>query len=226
MTEIKICGITREDDALHCIEAGAAALGFVFYPQSPRYVSPKRAREIAAVLPREAVTVGVFVNEKPDKVKEVYREASLGLVQLHGEESPDYMSALGGIPVVKTLFRQEDLAGYASFPQPLRAFLVDTRGESPGGTGRASDWPLARSLARSYPTILAGGINPDNVTAALDAVRPQALDVNSGVEESPGKKDHGLVTALMKKIKQVKITDAGPGRIFIPGYPAPTEEHK
>ncbi len=191
MGRIKICGITNKEDALLAAELGAQALGFIFYPKSPRSLTPEAARQIIAQLPPLVLSVGVFVNEAAAVVLEVAETARLDWVQLHGEEPPEYCRHLGrnvlkAIPVQdrSSLDRMEPYRG------SVRAFLLDTqKAGQKGGTGETFDWSLARQ-ARDYgPIVLAGGLTPENVAAAIREASPLAVDVASGVEASPGKKD-------------------------------------
>jgi len=199
---VKICGLTDPEDARLAAALGAHALGFIFYPPSPRSVSPEQAREIIRQLPPFVLTVGVFVDEELDAVREIAALAGLDWVQLHGNESPDYCRALGR-RVIKG-FRvqgEETLPLLAPYRGVVQAFLLDTyRPGLPGGTGETFDWQLAHR-ARDYgPIILAGGLTPDNVAEAIRAARPQAVDVASGVEAAPGKKDPAKLRAFMEAV--------------------------
>lgn len=201
LTRIKICGITNREDALCAVDAGADALGFVFYEQSPRYVLPERVREIISLLPPFVTTVGLFVNASSDTIRQTMRMAGLGVVQLHGDESPEDCH-LNRYPVIKAMrVRDADsLAGVDRFR--VSALLLDAWNDQHyGGTGESFDWQLAKSLTARQPLILAGGLNPDNVAAAIRVVNPYGVDVSSGVEERPGHKDH---TKLRKFIQQVR----------------------
>lgn len=187
---VKICGITRLEDAEAAVEAGADAIGLVFYPKSPRFVGAlERARKIAeAALPFVTV-VGVFVNPSEEEVKRVAVEVPLQAVQLHGEESPEFALGLG-LPVIKA-FRPKgmrDLKGALDYP--CHAVLVDTYKQGKrGGTGEPFPWEWAKELAGKRKVILAGGLRPENVQDALDIVRPYGVDVSSGVESEPGVKE-------------------------------------
>jgi phosphoribosylanthranilate isomerase len=184
---IKICGITRLTDALHAVHHGATALGFVFWPHSPRYVTPERAAEIIAELPPTMTAVGVFVNEPVDSVRAVVARSGIGAVQLHGEEPPSYADALGW-PVLRALAVADVDAACETWPQDI-TFLLDTIDPvRRGGTGETVDWTKAAALARTRRVILAGGLTPVNVADAISAVRPYGVDVSSGVEDSPGVK--------------------------------------
>lgn len=193
------------EDALAAYEAGADALGFVFYPKSPRCVSVETAREIAKALPPFAPSVGVFVDAPMEQVKRTAERVGLRAVQLHGNETPEYAAALG-IPYIKA-FRVRDAV---DFPFEAyvgaAAFLLDAyvKGE-PGGTGRAFRWELAREACRQRRVILAGGLTPENAAKAVQTVQPHALDVSSGVEISPGVKDHAKTAAFIRTAKAVRF---------------------
>ncbi len=203
MVRVKICGITHLTDALAAVEAGVHALGFVFFPRSPRYISPDRAREIVSSLPPFVTTVGVFVDESPGYIKEILDAVGLDLVQLHGQEPPETCKAL--FPRVIKAFRlkgPEDLSRIEAYRQVVRAILLDTyRPGIPGGTGECFDWHLALSAKPfGLPLILAGGLGPNNVRQAIETVDPYGLDVSSGVEISPGRKDPQKIKALMAQL--------------------------
>ena len=206
MTRVKVCGITNLEDALAALEAGAGMLGFNFYARSPRYVAPEEVLRIVERLPEGVECVGVFVNESsPADVKRVAREAGLRTVQLHGAETPEFCRALRGLETVKALrvgpdFAPEDAAAY-----PTDAVLLDAyvAGEW-GGTGHTFDWSLARRTREAVPRLfLAGGLKPENVAAAVAAVRPFAVDVCSGVETSPGRKSLPLLRRFVEEVQEV-----------------------
>jgi len=200
---VKICGITRAEDALMAVEAGADALGFIFYPKSPRYITPEEARLIKTKLPPFVATVGVFVDEDPGRVMKIASEAGLGAVQLHGHETPAYCANMG-INVIKALRVRDEgdiraMAGYE-----VSAFLLDTYKEGQmGGTGEVFDWDLALKAVKcgKTPIILSGGLTPDNVARAVEKVRPYAVDVSSGVEVQPGVKDRDKVRDFIENVK-------------------------
>jgi len=193
---VKLCGLTREQDARLAWELGAAALGFVFHPESPRRVTAARAAVIRRALPADAFTVGVFVDRPADEVNAVAAEVGLDAVQLHGSESPETVAAVV-LPVIKAL-QPSDLADEGRLRAYGRAlFLLDARlSGRAGGTGRRADWTAAARLARHVPLILAGGLSPETVGEALAVVNPLALDLASGVESSPGIKDPARLRAL------------------------------
>jgi phosphoribosylanthranilate isomerase len=204
MVQIKICGITNIEDGLAAATAGADALGFVFHPASPRYVTPGQARRIIGALPAPVCTVGVFVNLPVVEVLQIAEMCGLDFIQLHGAETQNYCRQLRRERVIKALsFRSEDeLAAMAGYP--VRAFLVDAHDPVRfGGTGETCDWNLARKAAESYPLILAGGLRAKNIAAALATVRPLAVDVSSGVEAAPGKKDHEKIRTVIAVARQV-----------------------
>ena len=200
---VKICGITTIEDALHAVAMGADALGFVFYPASPRYISPEQAQQIIDQLPPFVSIVGLFVNAEPDQIRTIIRQCCLDVVQLHGDETPDqchYPEA----KVIKALrIREADcLNGIENYP--VSALLLDAWVEDAyGGTGQLGRWDLAAQVAQQFPVILAGGLTGDNIRIAIDAVHPYAVDVSSGVESSPGDKDPELVRDF---ICQAKVT--------------------
>lgn len=207
--KIKICGITNVEDADIAVKTGADALGFIMYRKSPRWVEPAVARSIIAGLPPFVLPVGVFVNEEAERVRTLMDECGFVLAQLHGDESAAYCQNLGR-PALKAL-RLKDrstLLALAEFQRRTnaRGFLIDTfSDQSYGGTGQTADWTLAQEAARSAPVILAGGLNPTNVAEAIRMVRPYGVDVSSGVEQSPGKKDHHKLKAFIEAARLVSV---------------------
>lgn len=204
MTKIKICGLTREQDALLCADKGADFLGFIFEPSSPRFLEPERAAAITAKI-RERETrprlVGVFRDASPDYVREIATVAGLDMVQLHGTETDDDIRAIG-IPAIKTFRVGDTLPDTTSHPG-AEWFLFDTYEERrSGGTGRRFDWSLLAMYPRTKPFLLAGGINADNVAAAISLVRPDAIDVASGVEAEPGIKDPEKIEELFHRVRR------------------------
>ena len=195
MVQVKICGITSLADAMLAAAAGADLLGFNFYPRSPRYVDPRLVREILQELSPafQVMPVGVFVNESAETIRETVAQSGVGMVQLHGEESPEFCRKLK-LRVIKALrvASAEDADQAANYE--VHALLVDSKTPAYGGSGIQPDWRLAESIARKFPrVILAGGLTPDNVAAAIAAVKPWAVDAASGVEKEPGVKDPELV---------------------------------
>ena len=201
MTQIKICGITNIEDALCAAGSRADAVGFIFHRKSPRYVAPLRVREIMAVLPATMVTVGVFVNHDADEVKRTIGKCGLDLIQLHGDESPEYCRQFPPERIIKAVSPRtpEELRALDAYD--VRAFLVDARDpERYGGTGKRADWELAARLGKTHPIILAGGLNEDNIGEALAVVNPWAVDINSGIERAPGIKDHDRLRRIVEMV--------------------------
>lgn len=198
----KVCGITRIEDARRAVELGADALGFVFYPPSPRCLDASRARGIAAELPDGVLRVGVFVDEPAVRLDELAAEVGLDLLQLCGDEPPERCRSLSR-PVVKALRLNQglDREEAEARAEPYRDCTLlldggDAGGELYGGTGQRADWRVAGWLARRRDVILAGGLRPDNVGAAIETVGPWGVDVSSGVESEPGRKDPALLEAF------------------------------
>jgi phosphoribosylanthranilate isomerase len=204
MTEVKICGITSLEDAFSACDSGADALGFIFFEKSPRYVSAKEAREIIRRLPGEIGKVGVFVNQEIHAVWKIYEHCGLDFIQLHGDESAEYAKAFPPSILIKAFApkKESDLRGLNFFR--TKAFLVDSRERNQyGGTGELSNWELAAVIQKTHAVILSGGLNPDNVEAAIASVSPEAVDVSSGVEIRPGKKDQRKVRLFVEKVRAV-----------------------
>jgi phosphoribosylanthranilate isomerase len=205
MLRIKICGITNLEDARLAVELGADALGFIFYPKSPRKVAPESARKIIAQLPPFVAAVGVFVDEAAAVVRDLAARVGLDWVQLHGQESPEYCRSLGR-RVIKG-FRVKDknfLAELEPFRGAAQALLLDTykKGQV-GGTGEIFNWHLAREAKPYGRIILAGGLTPENVAQAIATAQPDAVDVASGTEAAPGRKDPERLRAFFAEIKSV-----------------------
>ena len=203
MVKVKICGITSLKDAAMVLSNGVKILGFIFAP-SERRITPEEAREIVSRLPPFVQTVGVFVNEAPRVIREIREYCGLDLVQLHGDESPETCREL--MPFAIKAFRLKDassLANVGSYRGRVRAILFDTYAKDKrGGTGRTFDWNLAlQGKEFGLPVILSGGLTPQNIREAISTVRPFAVDLNSGVEKSPGKKCPALVQELMENIE-------------------------
>ena len=196
---VKICGITRREDAEAAVALGAQALGFVFWPNSPRYVDPFRARAIIATLPPFVSAVGLFVNQPAAHIASVASLARLGVVQLHGDESPEDAAVLGR-PVVRALSLPAAERALDRWPPRITILLDAHDPERRGGTGRTIDWDAAAAIARRRRVVLAGGLNPDNIAAAVSRVRPFGVDVSSGVESAPGIKDVGRLRALFENL--------------------------
>ena len=190
MTRVKVCGIRRIEDASLAVELGASALGFIFWPSSPRFVEPDRARDIVASLPALVGAVGVFVDQPPDFVAEVARALKLSLVQLQGREAVDEYLSLG-LRVVKAVAVTDrfDPASVDALPPAVTVLLDAHDPIRRGGTGRTIDWAVAATVSRRRPIILSGGLTAANVGAAIARVQPHMIDVSSGVESAPGQKD-------------------------------------
>ncbi len=193
---LKICGMTRVGDALHAVREGATAVGFVFWKGSPRYIEPERAGEIVAALPSTVTTVGVFVNEPVDSIRETARAAGLRMVQLHGDETPAYVEQLDQ-PVMRVVTLETVDETRRSWPPETR-LLLDSTDPSRRGAGRAVvDWSRAARVTRDQRVVLAGGLTPDNIEEAIVTVRPIGVDVASGVESAPGVKDLDKVARFL-----------------------------
>lgn len=198
--KVKICGITNLEDALAAVDYGADALGFVFYKGSPRYISTEAAKEIIRQLPPLITTVGVFVDETPERIEETFRHVPIDIAQLHGHEPPE--SCLLSRRVIKAI-RVKELSDL----EPLKryrvsAFLLDTyTPESLGGTGQIFNWDIAVAAKQFGNVILAGGLNPENIERAIRWVRPYAVDVSSGIEEEKGKKDLKKMRLFIERAK-------------------------
>ena len=206
---VKICGITNLTDARTAVRLGADALGFIFAP-SPRQIAPQTAREIIRALPPFVKTVGVFVNAAPASIRQMINDCGLDLVQLHGDESPDLCDEL--MPYTIKALRIKDESSLKigkAYHGKVRALLLDTYSkEKAGGTGKTFDWELAiRIKKQGSPIILSGGLAPANIIAAINTVRPDAVDVNSGVEERPGKKSSILMRDLMENVRQETFSE-------------------
>jgi phosphoribosylanthranilate isomerase len=194
---VKICGITRVEDARAAVDAGAGAIGFVFWPGSPRFIDPFRARQIASVLPPFVATVGVFVDQAAEHVSGVASLVRLSAVQLHGCETPAYAASLAR-PVIKAIALEDGIVG--AWPANVTILLDAHDPLKKGGTGKTIDWSAAASIAAKRPVLLAGGLTPENAGEAVARVRPFGIDVSSGVEQSPGIKNHERISALFKAI--------------------------
>lgn len=208
MTKVKVCGITNMGDAALAADLGANALGFVFYKGSPRYIRKDMAKEIIHRLPPFVSSVGVFVNEKEDRIKEISEFCCLDLLQFHGDESPDFCSHFGKrlIKAFK-IKNRKDLRSFSSYK--VSAVLLDTYYEDLyGGGGKTFNWQLASEAKRfTGRVILAGGLTPDNVLEAIQTARPYGVDVSSGVESVPGKKDYAKLKKFIKMVKKGASSD-------------------
>lgn len=203
-TRIKVCGITRPEDAQFAVAAGVDALGFIFAEKSKRRIDPDQARRIIRELPPFVEAVGVFVDSEAERVRELVAHCGLTVVQLHGRESVDFCRAME-VRVLKAFAIRPATSDreFAPYGEAVAGFLFDTWHEQlAGGTGEAFDWSLLTQFAIPRPLVLAGGLGPGNVGAAVRQVRPFAVDVNSGVEVAPGVKDHGLIAAVVREVRR------------------------
>ena len=200
---VKICGITRAEDARLAASLGATAIGFIFWPSSPRAISPLRARAIVDALPASVTTVGVFVNAGRDEIEAAADEANLQAVQLHGDETPDLARSLSR-RVIKAIPLTGDIDERVNEWPGIMLLLDAHDAARRGGTGRVVDWDRAAAIARTHDIILAGGLGPGNVADAVARVRPAGIDVSSGVESSPGIKDPGKLRALFDALAGVE----------------------
>lgn len=203
-TRVKICGITRAEDAIKAAELGVDALGLVFYEKSKRHLSIEKAQELISAIPAFVSVVGLFLDPEDDYVREVCASVELDTLQFHGKESPEQCGSYG-LPFIKAIGMRDNISlpSMAALYPKSRGFLVDSHahGEA-GGTGETFNWS---SLEKDYdfPLILAGGLGPENVAEAIATVRPWAVDLSSGVESAPGVKDHAKMAALMNEVKRV-----------------------
>ncbi len=204
IVKVKICGITNLRDARAAVAAGADLLGFVFYKKSPRYISPSKARRLISRLPRTVCKVGVFVNEDKERLKAIAAACNLDMVQLHGTETPAYVKALKGYCVIKAVRVRgcQSLEGLDRYRADF--FLLDTfRKGRFGGTGKRFAWKvLAFPAKKKAKLIVSGGLTPENVNELLRIFQPYGVDVSSGVEKAPGKKDHGKLKEFIQNVKK------------------------
>ena len=199
---VKICGITSLDDARHAADCGADALGFVFYPGSPRCIDPDQARMIIAELPPMITTVGLFVNESPARIRQTVELCGLNTVQLHGDEDPG-QCCYAPCRVIKAPRLRPGMDDSIFSAYRVSALLLDAYvPDRPGGTGQCCDWQRAKEIAARHRVILAGGLNPENVAAAVRQVQPYAVDVSSGVEAKPGQKDPDKVASFIRMARE------------------------
>lgn len=215
---VKICGITSLQDAEAAVEAGAAALGFVFWPKSPRFIDPHRARAIVSSLPPFVAPVGVFVNQPAAHVRGVAALVRLGAVQLHGDEDVLYVAGMD-CPVIKAVSIDDEPDRIDIWPRRTTLLLDAHDPLSRGGTGRTIDWSAAAPIAARRRTLLAGGLTPDNVAEAVARVQPFGIDVSSGVERSPGVKDHVRIRALFEALRDSAERDPSTGSGSPPASP-------
>jgi len=209
-TRIKVCGITTVEDAKEAIRVGVDAIGFIFAEKSPRYISPEKVKEIVAQLVPFVHLVGVFVDSDPVEVQEIIDYCGLTHVQLHGSEDGEYCEKLAQAATPCRLLkafrvgRETTAADFTPYVDSVKGYLLDTyvQGQE-GGTGKTFDWSIIESLGLKQPIILAGGISAENVAQAIKSVRPFAVDVNSGVEDEPGRKDHAKLQQFVELVRGV-----------------------
>jgi phosphoribosylanthranilate isomerase len=198
---VKICGLRSLEEAEAAVVAGADALGFNFWPSSPRFIAPAEAARIVAAIPALVHSIGVFVNEEADRVREICSQVGLDAVQLHGEETARYCRSLHPAKVIKAFRVGEEFDPRSVVDYAASAVLLDARVEGQyGGTGKRFSWDLALSAQQYAPVILAGGLTVENVAEAISFVRPFAIDVCSGVEAEPGRKDLNKLREFMKEV--------------------------
>jgi phosphoribosylanthranilate isomerase len=203
--KVKVCGITNYGDAAMALDEGVDALGFNFFSRSPRYIRPEDARLIIRRIPPLAVTVGLFVNvDEPDQVSMAARAAGVQVLQLHGDETPEYCRALADWILIKAVRIGKNGIPSGLEAYPVQAFLLDARDDALfGGTGKSFDWSLARQMQGMRPILVAGGLRPDNVREAIRVAAPYGVDVCSGVECEPGKKDSVRLRQFMDEVRNV-----------------------
>jgi phosphoribosylanthranilate isomerase len=199
MALVKICGITNLDDALAAVDAGADALGFNFYPRSPRFITPETAAKIIDRLPAEVLTVGVFVNEELDTVEKTASAAEISALQLHGTESREYCKALKGRYLIKVFATGGEFKPETVLDYDVQAIMLDAFDKNTfGGTGKLSNWSIARKTRELFPRLfLAGGLSAENVGEAIERVNPYAVDACTLIERAPGRKDHVRMRAFV-----------------------------
>ncbi len=207
MIPVKICGITRLEDAISAVELGASAIGFIFYEKSPRAITPNDAHTISEKLSASSARVGVFVNSPENFIKRSISNVPLDAIQLHGDEPPQFCDQFN-LPVFKGIQVSDKKSLQEMERFDVDGFLLDTASNGNyGGTGRTFDWSLLYDKEPEAPIILSGGLRPENVLSAIKAVRPSAIDVNSGVESKPGVKDQKKMHHLMNQLS--KTTNTG-----------------
>ena len=203
MIPTKICGITRIEDAKVAIENGASALGFIFYNKSPRYITIKQAMSISNKISKSISLVGVFVNQDQSFINNAIKNIPLNMIQLHGDESQKFCKKFS-VPVIKAIRIKDKESLDIIKKYNVDGLLLDTYSENKfGGTGKSFDWKLLNNF-KNKPIILSGGLTPKNIIEAISIVNPIAIDVNSGVELSPGRKNHKLIQQLFTNIKNTQ----------------------
>ncbi len=207
MLRVKVCGITRQKDAAYACELGADAIGLIFYPKSPRNIDIDAAAAIAKTLPDHVARVGVFVNPELDVLRRHIDYVGLDVVQVHGDHDWEMLRFVGALRLVPAIQAGDamQLADLEIAGRQSAALLLDAHKSGQyGGTGHRTNWDLARNAVEKYRIILAGGIGPENAREAIEYVNPYAIDVNSGVEENPGIKDHQKLAHLFKNIEEYR----------------------
>ncbi|MBF0121574.1 MAG: phosphoribosylanthranilate isomerase [Desulfobacterales bacterium] len=207
--QVKICGLKDVDQAIECVNLGVKAIGFIFYPKSPRNINDETAKKISQALPQNIVTVGVFVNESFSYIIDKVKNCNLKGVQLHGLENPDLVSSLKKekLIVIKGLFIAENPSLDKACDYNASAYLIELgKGPLPGGNAKAWDFKQAKNFSYKYPLILAGGLSPENIFEAVNSCLPDAVDVSSGVEDSPGRKNLSKVKSFMNALQSVSLS--------------------
>lgn len=204
-TRVKICGITRPEDAQAVVAAGADAIGLVFYPPSPRAVTLQQAQAVVAAVPAFVSVTALFVDPDPKQVQEILEGVRIDLIQFHGDEDSDFCSQFNHpyIKAIRVRQASDVVASCVRFPDALGILLDSYKPGVPGGTGETFDWSLIDNSQLTKPIILAGGLNPENVADAINQVHPFAVDVSGGVEASKGIKDHSKVNAFLSEVYDV-----------------------
>lgn len=204
-TRVKICGITRPEDAQAAVAAGADAIGLVFYPPSPRAVTIEQAKAVVAAVPAFVTVTALFVDPDPKEVQELLDSVRIDLIQFHGDEDSDFCGQFKHpyIKAIRVRQASDVVASCVRFPDALGILLDSYKPGVPGGTGETFDWSLIDDSQLTKPIILAGGLSPENVADAINQVRPFAVDVSGGVEASKGIKDHGKVTEFLSEVYRV-----------------------
>jgi phosphoribosylanthranilate isomerase len=203
MIDIKICGITNYKDAMHAKTAGASAIGMIFYNKSPRFIDIENAKKICINVPRMK-KIGIFVNEKKDIINDIVNELNLDAIQLHGDESPEFCNNFK-VPVIKALSvsKKSDLSVVNNYE--VHAVLLDNKiNDQFGGTGKIFNWKMIENVKFNLPIILSGGLNEKNILDGISQINPHAVDINSGVEKSPGLKSKSKIFRIVKLLKQTK----------------------
>jgi len=207
--QVKICGLTNPDEASFCVSLGADAIGCVFFPKSPRNVSLDQAKKIVNALPSISKTVGVFVNESFETIMRMVEHCGIHAVQLHGQEPPELPEKLRqqGLTVIKALFVEKNPLLSKVMDYQVSAYLVECgKGKLPGGNAVSWAWGDALKFGEEHPLILAGGLTPENISTAIACALPDAVDVSSGVELSPGKKDLDKVTSFIRAVQKCNMS--------------------